>query len=151
VRAASPPWAAPPPGRQSPHANCAYPGDNTGHDHEHMDQFPTAATTGPASFTASAAPTSTAIPRPLPPLPWVCAPSGVPSLSPLLLVPGGGALPVADPAGEPVDGAGIKPLGCGGVPCIVGTPSPGRGPGRAHGGVLQRGAGLPVRRVPAAA
>src|SRR6266516_1095192 len=66
-----------------------------------------ASRTGPASFTASAAPmtTSTAVPMPLPPLPWVWAPSGIPMTVLLLLVPGGGLPPVADPAGEPVNGA----------------------------------------------
>src|SRR2546430_3204629 len=66
---------------------------------------PAAAATGPARFTASAAPrtTSTAVPIPLPPLPWVCAPSGIPIT--VLLVSGGGLPPVADAPGGPVHGA----------------------------------------------
>src|SRR5947208_3445829 len=66
--------------------------------------------TGPASFTARAAPmtTSTAVPRPLPPLPWVWAPSGCPIA--VLLVSGGCLAPVADHAGGPVDGAGAAAL-----------------------------------------
>src|SRR5512132_1597561 len=66
--------------------------------------------TAGAAFTASAAPTSTstAVPRPLPPLPWVWAPSGIPMT--VLLVSGGGPLPVADLEREPVDGAGAAAL-----------------------------------------
>src|SRR6266516_6135744 len=69
-----------------------------------------AAATGAAYFTASAAPTitSTAVPSPPPPLPWVCAPSGIPIT--VLLVFGGGALAVADFERGPVDGAGTQPL-----------------------------------------
>jgi hypothetical protein len=41
---------------------------------------------------------------------WVWAPSGIPMATVLLLVPGGGLLPVADLEGETVDGAGAGPL-----------------------------------------
>src|SRR5690348_11924586 len=66
-----------------------------------------AATAGPSRGTASRI-TRTS-PRPLPPPPWVCAPSGCP-ITVLLLVPGGGSPPVADLAGAPVDGAGAAAL-----------------------------------------
>src|SRR5690349_17674321 len=66
-----------------------------------------AATAGPSRATASRI-TKTP-PRPLPPPPWVCAPSGCP-ITVLLLVPGGGSPPVADLAGGPVDGAGAAAL-----------------------------------------
>jgi len=32
-------WAAPPPGQQSPHADCTYADDSPGHDDEHVDQL----------------------------------------------------------------------------------------------------------------
>jgi len=66
-----------------------------------------AATTGPSRATASRI--TRISPKPLPPLPWVWAPSGCP-IPVLLLVPGGGLAAVADPAGEPVDGAGAGAL-----------------------------------------
>jgi hypothetical protein len=33
------PWAASPPGQQSPHTDCTYTDGNPGHDHQHMGQF----------------------------------------------------------------------------------------------------------------
>jgi hypothetical protein len=72
------------------------------HDDEQVQQLgDRGGDRGPSRATASRI-TRTS-PRPLPPLPWVCAPSGCP-IGVLLLVPGGGLPPVADLAGGPVNG-----------------------------------------------
>jgi hypothetical protein len=56
--------------RQQAHqASGTYGEDHPGHNQDHADQLGDGASTGPASLTASAAPTTTntAIPKPLPP------------------------------------------------------------------------------------
>jgi hypothetical protein len=43
------PWAAPPPGQQSPHADCTFTDDNPGHDHQYMEQLTHGGHDGPAT------------------------------------------------------------------------------------------------------
>ncbi len=140
---------------EHPHnADVSNAGNHRYHDHEHVNELAHGGHDRPGEFHRERRAHDHEQSRPQ----AAAAAVGVCSVrNPMavLLVFGGGALPVADPAGNPVDGAGTPALHTAAALAPQPHLHPGTGagvwPGWASAGVLLRGAGLSAGVVPAAA